>query len=84
MDFNEILGPVAIFGLFLVVGLFWMLFAFVPVRLWIEAWAADVKITLGTLIGMRLRKVAPAGVGRPLTDATHAGLHPDPFPAAKK
>ncbi len=77
MDFTEIMGPVAIFGLFLVVVLFWMLFAFVPVRLWIEAWAADVKITLGTLIGMRLRKVAPAGVVRPLINATKAGLHLD-------
>ncbi len=77
MNFIDILGPAAIFGFFVVVALLWMLFAFVPVRLWIEAWAADVKITLGTLIGMRLRKVIPAGVVRPLINATKAGLHLD-------
>jgi uncharacterized protein YqfA (UPF0365 family) len=77
MNFPDILGSAAIFGFFVVVALLWMLFAFVPVRLWIEAWAADVKITLATLIGMRLRKVVPAGVVRPLINATKAGLHLD-------
>ncbi len=77
MDFLEILGPVAIFFLFVGVILLWMLFSFVPVRLWIEAWAAGVRVTLGTLIGMRLRKVLPAGVVRPLINATKAGLKLD-------
>ena len=77
MDFLEILGPVAIFFLFVGVILLWMLFSFVPVRLWIEAWAAGVHVTLGTLIGMRLRKVLPAGVVRPLINATKAGLKLD-------
>ena len=36
--------------------------------------AAGVRIGLGTLIGMRLRKVNPAGVVRPLINATKAGL----------
>lgn len=46
----------------------------VPVRLWIEAWAADVPIGLGTLIGMRLRNVNPPAIIRPLIAATKSGL----------
>jgi len=46
----------------------------VPVRLWIEAIFAGVKVSLGDLIGMRLRKVNPANVVRPLIAATKAGL----------
>ncbi len=77
MDFLNILGPASIFLLIIGVILLWMLFSFVPVRLWIEAWAAGVRVTLGTLIGMRLRKVLPAGVVRPLINATKAGLKLD-------
>ncbi len=57
-------------GVFLVA----LLFNFVPVRLWIEALAAGVRIGLRTLVGMRLRKVNPAAVVRPLINATKAGL----------
>jgi len=52
----------------------WLLFSFIPVRLWIEALAAGVRIELRTLIGMRLRNVKPAFVVRPLINATKAGL----------
>ena len=47
----------------------------VPVRLWVEAVFAGVKVSIGDLVGMRLRKVNPAGVVRPLIAATKAGLH---------
>jgi uncharacterized protein YqfA (UPF0365 family) len=46
----------------------------VPVRLWIEAISAGVRIGMGYLVGMRLRKVAPPAVVRPLIWATKAGL----------
>jgi uncharacterized protein YqfA (UPF0365 family) len=49
----------------------------VPVRLWIEAIFAGVKVGLGDLVGMRLRKVSPAAVVRPMIAATKAGLHLD-------
>ena len=60
----------------LLAGVFFvaLLFNFVPVRLWIEALAAGVRIGLRTLVGMRLRKVNPAAVVRPLINATKAGL----------
>ena len=51
-----------------------LLLSFVPVRLWIEALAAGVRIGLGALVGMRLRKVNPAAVVRPMVNATKAGL----------
>ncbi len=46
----------------------------IPVRLWIEAISADVKVGIGSLVGMRLRKVSPPAVVRPLITATKAGL----------
>ena len=46
----------------------------IPVRLWVEAHFSGVKVGLGTLIGMRLRKVSPPAVVRPLINATKAGL----------
>ncbi len=49
----------------------------VPVRLWIEAYASGVRVSIGSLIGMRLRKVNPAGIIRPLIAATKAGIDLD-------
>lgn len=46
----------------------------VPVRLWVEAVFAGVRVSIGDLVGMRLRKVSPAAVVRPLIAATKAGL----------
>jgi uncharacterized protein YqfA (UPF0365 family) len=47
----------------------------IPVRLWIEAISAGAKVGIGYLVGMRLRKVNPPAVVRPLIWATKAGLH---------
>ena len=41
-----------------------ILFTFVPVMLWISALAAGVKVSIFTLIGMRLRRVIPSRVFR--------------------
>ena len=46
----------------------------IPVRLWVEAISAGVRIGIAYLVGMRLRKVAPPAVVRPLIWATKAGL----------
>lgn len=71
------MGPEAVFYL-LVIGVVFVLlslfFSFVPVRLWISAAAAGVKVGIFNLIGMRLRRVAPARVVDPLIKATKAGL----------
>ncbi|MGH7577723.1 MAG: flotillin-like protein FloA [Longimicrobiales bacterium] len=64
--------PLAVFAL-VVAGILVLTWA-VPVRLWIEAIFAGVRVSLGDLIGMRLRKVNPAAVVRPLIASTKAGL----------
>ena len=60
--------------LILIIIFFGSLLSFVPVRLWIEAIFSGVKISLGSLVGMRLRKVNPPAVIRPQIAATKAGL----------
>ncbi len=50
---------------------------FVPVGLWITAIFSGVRVGIGTLIGMRLRKVNPADIIRPFISATKAGLELD-------
>lgn len=65
-------------GLIIVLGLIIValavLFTFVPVALWISAWAAGVKVGIFQLVGMRLRRVIPSRVINPLIKAVKAGL----------
>jgi uncharacterized protein YqfA (UPF0365 family) len=49
-------------------------FSFVPIGLWISAFAAGVRVGIFTLIGMRLRRVIPARVVNPLIKAVKAGI----------
>ncbi|MCU7736830.1 flotillin-like protein FloA [Priestia megaterium] len=49
-------------------------FTFVPIMLWISALAAGVRISIFTLVGMRLRRVIPSRVVNPLIKASKAGL----------
>jgi uncharacterized protein YqfA (UPF0365 family) len=62
-----------VFLAFAVIFIFFVAWA-IPVRLWVEAMSAGVHVGIGTLVGMRLRKVSPAGIVRPLITATKAGL----------
>ena len=64
----------SLFVLLMVIMLISVVAWVVPVRLWVEAISADVRIGIGHLIGMRLRKVNPPAVVRPLIWATKAGL----------
>ena len=67
------LPELLIFVALIVVGLSFLL-SIIPLGLWISALAAGVKIGIVTLVGMRLRRVAPAKVVNPLIKATKAGL----------
>ena len=58
----------------IVISLF---FRFVPVGLWVTAYFSGVKVNIGTLVGMRLRRVTPQNIIRPLIKATKAGLDID-------
>jgi uncharacterized protein YqfA (UPF0365 family) len=51
-----------------------LFFNFIPVGLWISAAAAGVRVSIFTLIGMRLRRVSPSKIILPLIKATKAGL----------
>ena len=47
---------------------------FIPMRLWIAAWASGAYVGLLTLIGMRLRRVPPATIVTARISAVKAGL----------
>lgn len=61
----------AVFIIIIVLAIF---FTFVPITLWISAVAAGVRVSIFTLIGMRLRRVIPSRVVNPLIKAHKAGL----------
>jgi uncharacterized protein YqfA (UPF0365 family) len=63
-----------IVGIVILVLLIFLFFYFVPVGLWITAIFSGARVGLGTLIGMRLRKVNPSNIVRPYISATKAGL----------
>jgi uncharacterized protein YqfA (UPF0365 family) len=52
-------------------------FHFVPLGLWITAFASKVKVSLFQLFGMRFRKVNPSRIVQPLISASKAGIHLD-------
>jgi len=57
-----------------VIVFLWIFSSFIPVRLWISAISANVKVSIGTLVGMKLRKVVPAKIINPQIKAVKAGL----------
>jgi len=65
---------VTLFVMFFVIFFISVIAWAVPVRLWVEALSAGVRVGMGNLIGMRLRKVSPPAVVRPLIWATKAGI----------
>lgn len=67
-----LLGPIII--LVLVILALAVFFTLVPVALWISALAAGVRISIFTLIGMRLRRVIPSRIVNPLIKAHKAGI----------
>lgn len=66
-------------GLIILIGVIGLLivlfFVFVPVGLWISSLAANVKVSIFNLVGMRLRRVVPSKIVMPLIKATKAGLN---------
>lgn len=63
-----------ILGIVLIIIILSVFFTFVPVTLWISAIAAGVRVSIFTLIGMRLRRVIPSRVVNPLIKAHKAGI----------
>ena len=65
-------GPLIIAGLVIVFLI--VFFSIIPVGMWISAIASGVKISVFSLIGMKLRRVKPAQVLGPMIKATKAGI----------
>src|SRR6186713_329698 len=63
-----------IFIVFVAIVGFFLFMYFVPVGLWISALFSNVKVTIGELIGMRIRKVPPGVIVNSLITAIKAGL----------
>jgi len=73
------LGDYQLFGIMMVLILFFIaastVLSFIPLGLWISAFAAGVHINILTLIAMRLRRVVPSQIINPLIKASKAGLN---------
>jgi uncharacterized protein YqfA (UPF0365 family) len=57
-----------------VILFFIILFSIIPIGLWISAVAAGVKVSLTSLVAMRLRRVPPHRIILPLIKADKAGI----------
>lgn len=64
-------GPILLIIILLLISVF---LRFVPVGLWITALFSGVKISIMTLIGMRIRRVRPSNIVNPMIKATKAGI----------
>ena len=62
------------FLLVIIIAAVMLFLHFVPLGLWISALAADVRVSIITLVGMRMRRVPPAKIILPLIKANKAGL----------
>ena len=64
-----------IFFAFLALIVLTVFFRFVPLGLWISALASGVHISIGALVGMRIRRIQPHRLVHPLIKANKAGLN---------
>ncbi len=64
----------AILGGFVALVMLGIILYFVPVGLWIAAWAAGAKVGIVQMVAMRLRRVPPPQVVNPRIMAVKAGL----------
>jgi uncharacterized protein YqfA (UPF0365 family) len=71
-------GIALFFTVIVIIVLLLIFFYFVPIGLWITAFFSGVRVRIfKDLIGMRLRKVPPNQIIRPLIAATKAGIKLD-------
>lgn len=69
---NSLIGVIILSGVILLLVV--LFFVFVPVGLWISCLAANVKVSIFNMVGMRLRRVVPSAIVLPLIKAQKAGL----------
>lgn len=71
---DGLLAGTSLFVIAVAIVFLFIILYFVPIRLWLEALFAQVYVGIPTLIGMRLRRVSPFAIVRPLIAARKAGL----------
>jgi uncharacterized protein YqfA (UPF0365 family) len=71
---NHNVNWVPLAGIVAIVIFVLLFFRFVPVTLWISAKASGARVGIFSLIGMRLRGVAPIHIVRPLIKLTKANI----------
>jgi len=69
---NSVISLIIVFGVLGVLLVF--IFRFIPIGLWVSALAAHVNVSIGNLIGMRLRRVTPSRIIFPLIKAVKGGI----------
>ncbi|MBQ2700181.1 MAG: flotillin-like protein FloA [Clostridia bacterium] len=72
-DFDALIWVV--FVLIIAVILLAIFLRFVPLGLWVSAMASGVHVSVGTLVGMRIRRIEPKKLVLPLIQANKAGLN---------
>ncbi|MCL1843240.1 MAG: flotillin-like protein FloA [Defluviitaleaceae bacterium] len=74
-DFNFPEISFFVISIIVVALIFLMIFfRFVPLGLWISAWSSGAKVGIFSLVGMRLRRVAPSRIVLPLIKLTKANI----------
>ncbi len=66
--------PILIAVVVFSVVILWLFFYYVPIGLWITAVFSKVPVSIGSLIGMRFRKIPPSVIVNAMINATKAGL----------
>ncbi|MDR1664212.1 MAG: flotillin-like protein FloA, partial [Clostridiales bacterium] len=70
-SFSALPVIVILVAVIIVLSLF---FSFVPVGLWVSAISAGVRVSIFSLVGMRLRRIRPEHIVRPLIKITKANI----------
>ena len=70
-DLSGMIGIIVVLAVFFIILIF---FRFVPVGLWISAISAGVKVSIFSLVGMRLRRVRPHLIVGALIKITKANI----------
>ena len=72
---DEVVFGGTLFLIFIAILVVIVFMRFIPIGLWITAYASGVRIRFIELFGMRFRRVDPRRIVLPLIAATKAGLH---------
>jgi uncharacterized protein YqfA (UPF0365 family) len=72
---EDLVFGTTLFVIFVAILFFIVVLRFIPIGLWITAFASNVRLRFIDLFGMRFRRVDPRRIVLPLIAATKAGLH---------